>query len=255
MTMLLGLAACVFRSVEVLPLARSCGFDFLLADMEHGPMSLGEAAALCTAGHAAGYPVHVRAPGPGSDLLSRIVDCGAAGLVVPHVDTVAQARAVVDRVRFAPRGARSVPSPLVRDGFRPRPAAETIAEADAGVTVLAMIESAEGLAAAPAIAAVPGIDGLVVGVNDLTQSLGVVGQPEHPDIHAACGRVASAAADAGGIWGAMGLPERLIEGHARAFGAGWLVATNEINLLFEAGRACVDRLRPYRADRERTNDP
>ena len=67
MTLRIGLAACVFRSVEMLSVARHSGFDFLVADMEHGAMSLGEAAALCVAGIEAGYPVQVRVPGPTSD--------------------------------------------------------------------------------------------------------------------------------------------------------------------------------------------
>lgn len=243
MTMQLGLAACVFRSVEILAVARTCGFDFLMADMEHGAMSLGDVAALCVAGIEAGYPVHVRAPGPTSEFLSRIVDCGAAGLVVPHVDNAAQARAVVQRVRFAPVGARSIPSPIAIAGFRPVPPADLIARSEPALSVLVMIESAEAYGAVDEIANVAGIDGLVIGINDLAQSLGLTGKLDHPDMRDACAKVATAAANAGRRFGAMGLPETMIDSHARALGADWIVAANEINLLVEAGDACVTRLR------------
>src|SRR5215207_5824664 len=99
----LGMAACVFRSIEILSIARHAGFDFLVVDMEHGAVSLSDAAMLCIAGREAGYPVHVRVPGARCDDLSRIVDCGASGLIVPHLDAVEEARHVVGRVRFAPR--------------------------------------------------------------------------------------------------------------------------------------------------------
>lgn len=243
MSMQIGLAACVFRSIEMLSVARSCGFDFLLADMEHGAMSLGEASALCVAGIEAGYPVYVRAPGATSEYLSRIVDCGASGLLVPHVDSAAQARSVIDRVRFAPVGARSIPSPLPVAGFQPLPPAELIAKAQAALTVWVMIESAEALAAIDDIAAVDGLDGLVIGTNDLAQSLGRVGQLDHPDVFMAFRTVARAGHSAGRKFGAMGLPENFLDSHARALGADWLVATNEINLLVEAGQDCVARLR------------
>jgi len=239
----IGLAACVFRGVEILTVARSCGFDFLLADMEHGAMSLGEVAALCAAGRGAGFPVHVRAPGPAADALSRIVDCGADALVVPHVDSAGAARAIVARVRFAPVGARSIPSPLVAAGFRPQPPAELIAAAEAAPEVLVMIESAGALAEAEAIAATPGIDGLIVGTNDLAAALGHVGAPEAAPVREAFARIAGVARAAGKGFGVMGLPEALLGSHARALGADWIVATNEINLLVEAGALCAARFR------------
>lgn len=64
-------------SVEMVPVARQAGFDFLIADMEHGAMSLGEAAALCVTGREAGFPVHVRVPKSASDHLTRAADCAA----------------------------------------------------------------------------------------------------------------------------------------------------------------------------------
>lgn len=241
--MRIGLAACVLRSIEILPIARHAGFDFLLVDMEHGMVSIGEVATLCVAGREAGFPVHVRAPGARSELLSRIVDCGAAALVVPHVEDAAAARSVVARARFAPVGARSVPPPVGATGFRPLPAAELAAVAEAGLEVLVMIESARGLAAVDEIAAVAGVDGLVVGTNDLAASLGLLDRPGAPELAAAIGAVAGAAAQRGLRFGAMGMSEAMARAEAAALGADWLVAANDVNLLFDAGRDLLARLR------------
>jgi len=241
--MRIGLAACVLRSIEILPIARHAGFDFLLVDMEHGAFSLGEAAALCVAGREAGFPVHVRAPGARSELLSRIVESGAAALVVPHVDSAEEARFVVERVRFAPRGARSVPPPVGATGFRPMPAAALVDLAERGLEVLVMIESARGLATVDEIAAVAGVDGLVVGMNDLADSLGLLDRPGAPELAAAVSEIACAAARRGLRFGAMGMSEATVRTQAAGLGTDWLVAANDVNLLFDAGRDLLARLR------------
>lgn len=243
MSLRFGLAACVFRSVEMMAVARRCGFDFLLADMEHGAMSLGEAAALCVAGIEAGYPVHARVPSVRSDMLTRVVDCGATTLIVPHVDSLAEARFVVDKVRFSPRGRRSIPSPTAVAGFRPVPVRDLMALGEDALEVFLMIEGREGLADAAAIASLDGIDGLLVGANDLAQSLGRAGDIAHKSVVDAFSEIAAAASKAGKRFGVMGVPAELMQSHALDLGASYVVVTNDINLLFEAGAACTSQMR------------
>ncbi|MCG6121609.1 MAG: aldolase/citrate lyase family protein [Microvirga sp.] len=243
MSLRVGLAACLVRSVEILPIARHAGFDFVLADMEHGPLSLADAAALCVAGREAGYPVFVRAPGAGASDIPRIVDCGARGLVVPHVDGLAQARAIVDATRFPPLGRRSIPYPVAATGFRPVAPAELIARSEEGFELFLMIESREGLDECEAIAALDGVDGLIVGANDLTQALGAVGDLDAPHAREAFQRVADAARAAGKTFGVMGVPDAFIRTHALDLGATWIIAANDVNLLFEAAESRVTSMR------------
>lgn len=243
MSVQLGMAACVFRSVEILPVARHAGFDFVLADMEHGAMSLGEAASLCVAGRMAGFPVYVRVPKASSDHLTRAADCGAQAVIVPHVDSLAEARGIVDRLRFPPVGSRSLPSPVIAASFRPVPAADLIAACDRDFGVFAMIESAEALAVVEDMASIDGLDGLIIGSQDLAQSLGHTGNLAHPEVAAAFSRVAAAVRASGKIFGVMGVPPALLPSHAIALGAGLIVATNEINLLAEAAIECAGATR------------
>lgn len=240
-----GLAACVLRTVEILPIARHAGFDFLLADMEHGPLSLADAAALCVAGREAGYPVFVRAPGAGATDIPRIVDCGANGLVVPHVDGLEEARAIVDKTRFPPVGRRSIPYPVAATGFRPVSPAEIVARSEEGFELFLMIESREGLEACEAIAALDGVDGLIVGANDLTQALGRAGDLDAPVAREAFARIAAAARAAGKAFGVMGVPDAFIRSHALDLGATWTVAANDVNLLFEAAEARARTIRAF----------
>ena len=114
--------------------------------------------------------------------------------------------------------------------------------------VLVMIESREGLAAASEIAAIDGIDGLLIGTNDLAQSLGLTGRLDHPDLLAVFTDIARAATGSGKTFGAMGLAPAMMHTHGTDLGASWIVATNDINLLLEAGSDCVARVRAL-ADR------
>ncbi|WP_305036046.1 aldolase/citrate lyase family protein [Poseidonocella sp. HB161398] len=243
-----GLACCLLGRAESVLLARAAGFGFLVIDMEHGPLGLDALGQAAAAGLAAGMPVFGRVTGPASPDVARVLDCGATGVIVPHVDTQAQAAAVARACRFAPTGARALPGPLPALGYRVLPAADLAREAEAGTQVIAMIESAEGLENAAEIAAVPGIDMLMIGSNDLADGLGRRGQLGHPDVARAFARIAQAAQAAGKGFGVMGLPPELVPGLAAALGAGHVVATNDTNLLAEGGAALLRVLEASLAD-------
>ncbi|MCQ4159501.1 aldolase/citrate lyase family protein [Roseomonas sp. GC11] len=238
-----GLAACLLRTAELVPLTRACGFDFLLVDTEHTPLTIGDAATLCVTAQAAGLPALVRVGGPEHPDLARVLDIGAQGVVVAHVDSAAQAARIVRLCRFAPAGGRSLPSPLARFGFRMPPAAEMARVVEAETLLVPMIESAAGVAEAEAIAATPGIDALLVGTNDLAADLGHFGAPEHPAVLAAFARIAAAARAHGKAFGVIGLPPALLESHAVALGATLVVVANDVNLLLDGGSAALRQVR------------
>lgn len=239
----IGLAACVVRTVEIVTVARSCGFDLLLVDMEHGPIAIGDAASISVTAFEAGLPCLVRVGGPYAPDLARVLDCGAQGVVVPHVETADEARHVVEKCRFLPLGKRSLPSPLARLGFRVPPAAQMMAEIETDTVVVLMIESALGVANAEAIAAVDGVDMLMIGANDLAADMGHVGAVEHPAVLEAFARIAGAAAAHGKAFGVIGVGEVLLRSHAHDLGAKLIVATNDINLLIDRGLEVAARVR------------
>lgn len=247
----IGLAACVVGLPEMVPVARAAGFDFLLIDMEHGRIAIDALAAICVTGLQSGYPVLARVTGPSSPDLARVLDCGAAGVIVPHVDTVDQARAIVAACRFAPLGARAIPGPLAILSFQPVPPVELVETCESGVQVHAMIESRAGLDAVQDIAAVPGLTALIIGANDLAADLGHVGDVGHPEVQQAFADIAGAAAAAGIGFGAMGLPPALLHSHGIDLGATTIVATNEINLLVDGARDVATRF----AETIRPQDP
>ncbi|MCA0996813.1 HpcH/HpaI aldolase family protein [Alloyangia pacifica] len=238
-----GLAFCLLGRAEAVLLARGAGFDFAVIDMEHGPLGMSELGQAAAAGIAAGLPVFGRVTGPGSPDIARVLDCGASGVIVPHVDSLSDARRIAEACRFAPRGTRALPGPLPALDYRVVPAAELTEEAEKGVKVIAMIESAAALAAVEDIAAVPGIDMLMIGSNDLADGIGRRGQLDHPDVAAAFARIAAAATGNGCAFGVMGLPQALLQSHALDLGASHIVASNETNLIAEGGAALLRQMR------------
>jgi 4-hydroxy-2-oxoheptanedioate aldolase len=196
-------------------LARA-GYDYVALDAQHGLLGYSGLLAGLTAIDAAGAAVGlVRVEANDATAIGKALDAGAAGVIVPLIDTPADAAAAVVAGRYPPLGRRSY-GPM-RSGLRigPEPAV-----ANESVVVLAMIETPEGLANVEEIAATPGLDGLYVGPSDLTLAVGgaAPADPSVADVFAkALTRVRSACETAGiaaGIHTASGTiaAERLAEG-------------------------------------------
>lgn len=241
--MAVGLAAYVIRTVEIVTVARSTGYDWLLVDTEHTALGISDVASIVTAAAEAKFPALVRVGGPRHPDLARVLDCGAAGLIVPHVDSLEEAEHVAARCRFAPHGRRSIPGPQAQLGFRASGVREMMTAVEAYTSIVLMIESRAGLDAAPRIAAVKGVDALMIGANDLADDLGHPGDLDHPDVLSAFRSVADACRVQGIVFATIGLPEHLLRSHALDLGASMIVATNDINLIIDAGSALAARIR------------
>lgn len=186
------------------------GFDWLFLDGEHGGFGpLETSRTLAALGDT--LPCLLRVPNPDSEVIEDAATCGAAGLIVPHVDSAAQAESAVAAVRG--RG-----------------------------LVVVQAESREAVADIGAIVRVPGVDAVFVGPYDLTASLGIPGQFDHPDFHAALGAIRDAGRAAAmplGIFRMTGAEARLhlTQGFT-------LVAAGTDGTLLEAGaRALLADLR------------
>jgi 2-keto-3-deoxy-L-rhamnonate aldolase RhmA len=163
----------------------TAGFDFVYIDMEHSSFSIETVGRLCTTALYAGLVPIVRPPGPAHHLLSRPMDSGAMGILMPHVDTAADAEAAVRAVKFPPLGDRGSQPPNQPTGFAQTDAAGYMSTSNDETMVMVQIESAQAVANLDSILAVPGIDGAVVGRGDLAAELGVGGQRNHPEVLAA----------------------------------------------------------------------
>ena len=173
------------RTVAAPALAKAAGYDWLFIDMEHGAFSIHEATQLCLAALNTGVSPIVRVCTDALDEGTRALDNGAQGIVVPHIDTAAQAKRVADAFHYPPQGTRSWGGGIAQYGFLPPPVAQAQAEINDATLICAMIETAEAVANADAIAATPGIDSLLIGTSDLTADMGISGQAGHEKVQAA----------------------------------------------------------------------
>jgi len=189
-----GMMVFEFFSPNMPAIAASAGADFLMYDMEHtaiGTNVLRQQMAACR-----GLDIipMVRVPSVEANMIGQVLDIGAHAVMVPMVETAAQAKDLVRRAYYPPEGKRGTAFSIAHDDFSAGAPIDKMKEANQKVIVIAMIETALGLENVEEIASVPGIDVLWLGHFDLTSSLGLPGQLDHPIYIEAVKKISQAAA-------------------------------------------------------------
>jgi 4-hydroxy-2-oxoheptanedioate aldolase len=225
------------ESVELMSLA---GFDFVVVDLEHSPMSLETAATIIAVARGRGTCPLVRVPDHSPAWIQRCLDAGASGILAPHVDTVEQARSVAGAAHFEPRGTRGV-GPTSRAGdWGLRPMGHYLAEG-ADVTVMTQVESDLAVRNIPDILAAGAVDALFVGPADLSVSLGV--SATSPELTSRIHRVVEHCRAAGVPCGtAIGAdPDRAAALTAEGFA--FVMVSNDTTILGSGAAQLVERYR------------
>ncbi len=239
-----GMIVRLLRGVEVAAIARSAGFDCLYIDLEHCSFSLETVSQISIAAAALGVSPLVRVAGKDKAEIGRTLETGAQGIIVPHVETRAEAEMIVEAARFAPAGDRSLLATNAHTLFRGGPAAETMAKMNEATLVVGMIESVSAVERADDIASVAGLDMLLVGTNDLCNSLGVPGQLDHPSVAEAYRHVAAACQNAGTFLGVGGLNSRPeVAKEMIALGARYVSAGSDTGFLMSAASLAAKTFR------------
>ncbi len=173
------------------------GFDFVIIDQEHGPTDTETLENMVRAAETSGAAALVRVPWGDRWLIQRALDAGAQGVVVPHVTSVDEARAIVKACHYPPHGYRGLASTARggRHGNVTLP--QHLQNGLDRVTVILQIEDREALPHVREIAAIEGVDSLFIGPADLSASLGQPGNVAHPDVAAAIDRIIADARSAG----------------------------------------------------------
>lgn len=157
------------------------GFDFVVIDTEHGPNDIAAVEHMVRAAEIGGVTPIVRVTKNDPANILRALDVGAGGIVVPQVNSGEAARQAVRAAKYGPEGERGLAGIVraARYGFRPL--GEYLAEANERTVVIVQVEDIKAVAALGEILAVEGIDGILVGPADLSQSMGLTGQFENPE--------------------------------------------------------------------------
>ena len=182
----------VSHPVEILG---GAGLDFVVIDQEHAPFDRVTIDALILAGHAAGVAVLVRVSGAEARDILPVLDCGAQGVLVPHVDSGEKARSIVAEARYA-GGRRGFTNSSRAGGYGRAGFQEHVVAADARSAVLAMVEDVAALSRLPEIVGTSGLDAVFIGRGDLTIALGV-DTPAAPAVVEAAAKIAAAAGASG----------------------------------------------------------
>lgn len=166
------------------------GYDFVILDMEHVGVNPETLENMIRAGECAGITPLVRVPSVARETILRVLDCGAQGIVVPHVSSRAEAEQAVAASRYYPLGTRSISGGRTT-GFGTIDLQSYFDLANREIMVVIMIEDRAGVDNIDAIVSVPGIDMVLEGAIDLSQSFGVPGQGQDPRVQQAIQRIAS----------------------------------------------------------------
>jgi 2-keto-3-deoxy-L-rhamnonate aldolase RhmA len=233
------------RTVDTAQIMKTAGFDWLFIDCEHNSMGTDTAAQIASASLAVGITPVVRVAGKEHWLASRMLDNGAQGVVVPHVESDSEAKRIADHCRFPPLGHRSMGGGLQQLGFAPLPVGEAARIVNEETLVVVMLESPRGIENCEAIAAVPGIDALLIGTNDLCMEMGIPGQFDDPRIREAYTKVIAACRKHGKFPGMGGMytPE-LLERHI-GMGVQLILSGSDFSLLMQAGKARAGLVRGF----------
>lgn len=174
-----------FPAPQIIEVLAPTDLDFVYFDGEHGAFEMHDLAEGCRTAELAGLTPIARLPNAHVSTITQYLDRGVRGLILPHVESVAQAKAIVEAAYFAPLGQRSYGAGRPEFGIgRDFTASDYWAMANARTSVSLMIETVRGLEIAEELAAVDGVDYLSFGLFDLSQALGFQGQPQHPEVQA-----------------------------------------------------------------------
>ncbi|MBL8575353.1 MAG: hypothetical protein JNM13_16880 [Hyphomicrobiaceae bacterium] len=212
------------------------GFDFLVIDMEHVPLDLGDVVAhLQAVGNTDAAPV-TRVPWNDAVMVKRVLDVGAQTLMFPFIQTVEEARAAVAATRYPPDGIRGVAGSTRACGYGTT--ADYFKTANAEIGVILQLETPEAVARMAEIAAVPGVDALFIGPADLSANMGLLGEITHPDAQAELEAGARAARALGKPVGIIAGSEALARAYER-YGYTFVALASDMNFIAVGARAAL----------------
>lgn len=189
------------REPAIIQLLAEFGLDYLFIDMEHGPYSIETAADLILTARLAGITPLVRVGDTQYSFYSRILDAGAQGIMTPRVESVEQVRRIIAYTKYPPLGQRGFSRLASHVNFSDVNVAEYVPYANQHILYIIQIESKTAVDHIEDLIQVPGVDGVIVGMDDLSLSLGVPGDTRHPLAVEMLERIVAACKKEGMPWG------------------------------------------------------
>lgn len=239
----LGVGVRMTRSVEIAKAMATAGFDWLFLDMEHGTMSLDACAQISAAALDAGIAPIARVPNGQYSIATRALDNGALGIVMPHVDTAAEAREIVEKLKYPPIGHRSVGGWGPHYQLGKHSTGDAVNILNASNLTVAMLETPTAIANADEIAAVPGIDVLLIGSNDLCAEMGIPGDFGNDRLADAYAKMIAACAKSNKFPGMAGIYNEAIMPRYIDMGARFILSGQDASFMMSGAQSRTGFLR------------
>jgi 2-keto-3-deoxy-L-rhamnonate aldolase RhmA len=232
-----GVGVRAVQTVDVTLMAKAAGVDFIFIDREHSTIELSRAGEICTAALSIGVTPIVRVPGPEPHHYISLLDSGAQGIVVPHIQSAADAATIVDAQKLPPLGSRSFSRNSALTGFETMPIAEYTTRVNEEGMVIALVEDRESVKNVMDIAAVPHLDVLMIGASDLCADLGIPGQFEDARAVEACTAIIAACKAHNKACGIAGVRSDKLIRHYVGLGVRMVHAGTDAPILVDGFRA------------------
>lgn len=239
----LGVGVRFARTVDIGKAMKVAGFDWLFIDQEHATTPEDTVVQIAMAAFDAGIAPLVRIPIGGYASATRLLDCGVMGIIVPHVETADEAREIVRRLRFPPIGTRSVGLTRHQLSYASIPTRDAAPALNASTLIAVMLESPEAIERADEIAAVPGVDVVMIGTNDLCATMGIPSEFGHERVVAAYERVIAACHKHSKFPGMGGVTADDLMTKYFQMGMRFILAGADFSFLMEAAKARTAFLR------------
>ena len=217
---------------EMSLLLAAAGLDFFFVDTEHCPADYHQIQGLCRTARTAGLAALVRVTQNEPHLITRALDVGAMGIIVPRVHSAGDARAAVANMKYTPEGQRGFGMRSLIHDFRFTNPVDEMASANRETMAVLQIESTEGLASVEQIAAVPHVDALFIGPYDLTISMGIAERFESAEFWGAVDRVV-AACERAGIAAGIQSPRMDLLHEAQRRGVRFVLYSSDVAVLLD----------------------
>jgi len=240
---ILGTMITAFDNPEVVKMLKVVGFDLFIVDCEHGPFDYSQILGLFAMGRECGIAPMIRIPEVRREIVLKSMELGAAGILVPSVESVQTAKDLIAYSKYAPMGNRGVSLLRAHTGWeKTPPAAEYMKQQNEDSILMTQIESPAGVAIVDELMALDGIDVLFVGPNDLTQSMGIMGQTDHPKFLEAMDKIIAAAKKAGKYSGIhLMSADALLPWIGK--GMNFNLWSNDVTMMMSAAREGIAKLR------------
>ena len=241
----LGVGLRQSRTVDVGKIMATCDYDWLFIDMEHNSMDIDTASQISVAAQDAGITPLVRVPDFAHHHATRVLDCGAMGIVFPHVEDSETAEKLVSYCLFPPKGHRSMTGSLPQLNFKPTPIPEVATSLNDSMLIIIMLESPEAIENVDEIAAVSGVDVILIGTNDLCMEMGIPGEYDNLKIKEAYKKVIKACAKHGKTPGMGGVYNEDLMSEYIGMGMKFILSGSDLSFMMNSATQRSKNLRSF----------